>query len=73
MAFNEQILEGFRPNIFELMAQETMSGALRPAVDYLLRVRTRCVSDSGIISSSRTREGTSRLVPTAAGENGGLH
>lgn len=39
MAFNEQILEGFRPNVFELLAQEAMGQALRPALDYFIKVR----------------------------------
>ena len=39
MAFNEQILEGLRPNVFELLAQESMGQALRPALDYFIRVR----------------------------------
>ena len=38
MAFNEQILEGLRPNFFELVVQETMHQALRPAVEYLCKV-----------------------------------
>ena len=41
MAFNQQILEGLRPNIFELLAQESMNEALRPAVDYFIRVSVK--------------------------------
>lgn len=39
-AFNERILEGLRPNFFELLSQEAMHHALRPACQYFLKVRT---------------------------------
>lgn len=38
MAFNEQILSERLPNIFELLAQESMSDALRPAIQYVTKV-----------------------------------
>ena len=37
-SFNERILEGLVPNFFELLSQEAMHDALRPAVQYLLKV-----------------------------------
>lgn len=38
-AFNEQILQGSqRPNFFELLAQEAMQEALRPAFEYVCKV-----------------------------------
>jgi hypothetical protein len=37
-AFNERILEGFRPNFFELLSQEAMHSALRPAFQYFIKV-----------------------------------
>lgn len=37
-AFNERILEGLRPNFFELLSQEAMHGALRPAFQYFIKV-----------------------------------
>lgn len=50
MAFNEQIHASTRPNIFELFAQESMDGALRPAIQHVCKVRqiqVRCVRDAG--------------------------
>ena len=38
MAFNEQIHASTRPNIFELFAQESMDGALRPAIQHVCKV-----------------------------------
>ena len=38
-SFNEQILQGSqRPNFFELLAQEAMQEALRPAFEYACKV-----------------------------------
>lgn len=38
-AFNEQILQGSqRPNFFELLAQEAMQEALKPAFEYVCKV-----------------------------------
>ncbi len=37
-AFNERILEGLRPNFFELLSQEAMHEALRPAIRYIIKV-----------------------------------
>ena len=37
-AFNERILASMRPNFFELLAQEAMHEALRPAVEYVCKV-----------------------------------
>ena len=37
-AFNERILEGLRPNFFELLSQEAMHEALRPAILYVIKV-----------------------------------
>lgn len=37
-AFNEGILEGLRPNFFELLSQEAMHDALRPACQYFIKV-----------------------------------
>lgn len=36
--FNERILEGLRPNFFELLSQEAMHDALRPAIQYFIKV-----------------------------------
>lgn len=38
-SFNEQILQSQRPNFFELLAQEAMHEALRPAFQYICKVR----------------------------------
>ena len=38
-SFNEQILQSQRPNFFELVAQEAMHEALRPAFQYICKVR----------------------------------
>ena len=38
--FNEQLLEGLRPNFFELVANEAMQEALRPAFQYICKVCT---------------------------------
>ena len=38
VAFNEQILASQRPNFFELLAQEAMREALRPAFEYVCKV-----------------------------------
>lgn len=38
-AFNERILEGLRPNFFELLSQEAMHNALRPACQYFMKVK----------------------------------
>lgn len=38
MAFNELILSDLRPNFFELVAQEAMHEALRPAFEYVCKV-----------------------------------
>ncbi len=35
---NDQILEGLRPNFFELLSEEAMHEALRPAFQYLIKV-----------------------------------
>ena len=35
---NDQILEGLRPNFFELLSEEAMHGALRPAFQYVAKV-----------------------------------
>ena len=44
MAFNEQIHASTRPTIFELLAQESMEAALRPAIQHLCKVSLRrCV------------------------------
>ena len=39
IGFNEQILQSQRPNFFELLAQEAMHEALRPAFQYMCKVR----------------------------------
>ena len=39
LAFNEQILHGLRPNFFELLSEEAMHEALRPAFQYIIKVR----------------------------------
>ena len=38
MAFNEAILTDERPNVFELLAEEQLREALRPALLYLTKV-----------------------------------
>ena len=38
MAFNEQIHASARPNIFELLAQESMDASLRPAIQHVCKV-----------------------------------
>lgn len=38
MAFNEAILANSRPNLFELVAQDSMHEALRPAFEYVCKV-----------------------------------
>ena len=40
-SFNEQILQSQRPNFFELLAQEAMHEALRPAFQYVCKVREK--------------------------------
>ena len=37
-AFNEQLLRGSLPSIFELFAQEAMATALQPAIEYVIKV-----------------------------------
>ena len=37
-AFNEQLLWGRLPSIFELFAQEAMATSLQPAVEYIIKV-----------------------------------
>lgn len=41
MAFNEAILADQRPNFFELLAEEQLREALRPALLYLVKVTHR--------------------------------
>lgn len=36
--FNEKILDDNLPSIFELIAEENMSQALRPAIKYVIKV-----------------------------------
>ena len=38
-SFNERILQAQRPSFFELLSQEAMHDALRPAFQYLSKVR----------------------------------
>ena len=47
MAFNEAILTDERPNVFELLAEEQLREALRPALLYLTKVtHTVCTAPS---------------------------
>ena len=39
-AFNEQLLRGSLPSIFELFAQEAMATALQPAIEYVIKVNS---------------------------------
>lgn len=39
-AFNEQLLWSRLPSIFELFAQEAMTSALQPAVEYVVKVNS---------------------------------
>lgn len=39
-AFNEQLLRGNLPSIFELFAQEAMATALQPAIEYVIKVNS---------------------------------
>ena len=43
-AFNSAILSGgsLLPTVFELLAQEAMTGSLRTASEYILKVRLEC-------------------------------
>ena len=44
-SFNERILQALRPNFFELLSQEAMHDALRPAFQYLIKVELSDVFD----------------------------
>ncbi len=54
--FNEQILSGLRPNFFELVAQEAMHEALRPAFEYLCKV------SSSLVTRPTARPSTDMIV-----------
>lgn len=45
MAFNEGILTDQRPNFFELLAEESMREALRPALEYVCKILARSRPD----------------------------
>ena len=48
-SFNEQILQSQRPNFFDLLAQESMHEALRPAFQYICKVGDGCsMSSTGV-------------------------
>ena len=55
VGFNEQILQSQRPNLFELLAQEAMHEALRPAFQYICKVSV-CMT-KGEREREREREG----------------
>ena len=50
-SFNEQILQNQRPNFFELLAQESMHEALRPAFQYICKVRLFFVTVAKVVGT----------------------